>query len=51
MSALRGQLVALAHSIDKLDKRTMAIESGEMVTIDGLTPAPRPTPRNHHQSG
>ncbi|KAH8045891.1 cupin-like domain-containing protein [Aureococcus anophagefferens] len=44
ISALRGQLIALAHSIDKLDQRTLAIESDAVVTIDGVTQPPQRGP-------
>ncbi|KAH8056343.1 cupin-like domain-containing protein [Aureococcus anophagefferens] len=40
----RGQLIALAHSIDKPDQRTLAIESDAVVTIDGVTQPPQRGP-------
>lgn len=50
LGSLRGQLIALAHSIDKLDKRTAAIErrlnsAAPTVTIDGYS---RESPDRHH---
>ena len=54
--SLRGQLIALAHSIDKLDKRTTSLERNKIVpsehihnnnvVVDGL---PKPNNKPYHQ--